>query len=485
MEPLFDLAFDLPPRGSRALLSALHSQLRVAILDGRLLPGVRLPATRALAKRLGVSRNTATAAYELLLGEGYLTTRHGSGTYVATTQAGPPRKAAVTAASLARKLTARWRDATPRPTPSVPTRFDFRSGYPEQRQFPFDVWRRLIGRAVRASARDTGAARDAQGDPELRRAIAHHVSATRAVSCRAEDVVVTAGSQQAFDLLARILVTPGRTVVALENPGYTAQRAAFVEAGAVHRGIPVDEEGLVVDRLPEGVDVIGVAPSHQFPLGVTMSPGRRAALLSFARAHQAVVIEDDYDGEFRLSGRPLDALQTLDREQRVFYVGTFSKSMFPSLRVGFVVTPPWARSALVAVKQVCNWHVPAMTQDALAAFISEGHLARHVRRMRRLYAERHAALTKGLQRHFGTRLVPLPSLAGLHVAALLNDRTTAESWVEAAGNAGIRLEALARYSEPPERPNGLIFGYGLISTAAIESAIRALSQVMTRYRKGA
>src|SRR5512134_133087 len=208
MEPLFDLAFALPPRGSRNLVSALHGQLRAAILDGRLLPGVRLPATRALAERIGVSRNTTMAVYELLLSEGYLTSRHGSGTYVATALLRSPRRPAPTGATLARKITARWRVAAPRPPPSKPIRFDFRPGYPDQREFPFDVWRRLVGRAARAAARNTGAFGDPQGDPELRRAIAHYVSSARAVACHAEDVVVTAGAQQAFDLLARILVTP-------------------------------------------------------------------------------------------------------------------------------------------------------------------------------------------------------------------------------------------------------------------------------------
>lgn len=479
MEPLFDLALNLPPRGSGDVLRALHQQLRAAIVDGRLLAGLRLPATRVLAERAGVSRNTAMAAYDLLLAEGYLEARHGSGTFVAATMA-KPSNSAPQATSLGRKLDTRWRDATPLLNPAVPIRFDFRPGYPDQRQFPFDIWRRLTVRALRAAQRSTADLGDAQGDAQLRQAISHHVSATRAVACHPDAVVVTAGAQQAFDLLARILVTPGRTVVALENPGYESLRAAFIGAGASLHGVAVDQAGLCVNQLPQRVDVIGVSPSHQFPLGVTMSAGRRAELLEFSRRVDAVVIEDDYDGEFRLSGRPLDALQTIDREQRVLYVGTFSKSLFPALRIGFIVAPAWARPALVAAKRLYNWHVPAVAQAALAAFIAEGHLARHVRKMRAVYAQRHDALLHALHRHFGERLLPVPSLAGLHLCAALPGPTRAERWVAAAADAGIRIEALARHAQPPHVPNGLIFGYGLIDTREIESAIAALERATRR-----
>jgi GntR family transcriptional regulator/MocR family aminotransferase len=471
-KPLFDLRLELPARGSGNVQQALHHQLRAAIVDGRLAPGARLPATRELAGLAGVSRSTALGAYDLLLAEGYVDGRHGSGTYVSARHGNPAGDAA--GASLAHKLAAPWRNSAPA-RPSPPPRFDFRIGYPDQRQFPFDAWRRLTARALRAASRASGAGSDPQGDPRLREAIARHVSHARAVACDADAVVVTAGAQQAFDLLARCLVTPGRTAIALENPGYPPLGVAFAQAGARLHDVPVDEHGLCVDRLPGRIDLISVSPSHQSPLGVTLSAARRAALLAHAHQADALVIEDDYDGEFRLGGRPLDALQTLDGGRRVFYVGTFSKSMFMALRVGFVVAPRWAVPALVATRLASNWHVPAVNQAVLADFIAEGHLARHVRRMRGVYAERQQALLEALRRHFGERLQPLPSLAGLHLCAALHGATRAERWVPPAAQAGVRLATLAASTRPPLSLNGLLFGYGLIEAAQIDAAMRTLA----------
>jgi GntR family transcriptional regulator / MocR family aminotransferase len=288
-------------------------------------------------------------------------------------------------------------------------------------------------------------------------------------------VIVTA---QAIDLIARILVVPGETTVAVEDPGYPPMRAAFAAAGACIANVPVDDEGLVVDRLPPNARAICVTPSHQFPLGVAMSLRRRAALLDFARARRAVVIEDDYDGEFRFGGKPLDALQTLDRAELVFYVGTFSKSLFPALRLGFLVAPPWARSALVAAKQLTDWHGPVLAQDTLAAFIAEGHLARHVRKMRAIYGERRAALLRSLARHCGDRLAPIPAVAGLHLAARLAGPLPAGTLVARAADAGIGVESLDRYAGRKAAVRGLAFGYGMIRSDEIDEAIRRLARAL-------
>jgi GntR family transcriptional regulator/MocR family aminotransferase len=477
MEPFFDLDLRLPPRGSGGVLASLHRQLRSAILDGRLKAGVRLPATRALAQIAGVSRNTAIAAYELLLAEGYIASRQGSGTFVAPRAGRLPRPMHVgptRAGSLVRKLQPAWRGAAPVLPGGTAVRFDFRPGYPDQDGFPLDIWRRLTLRSLRRAHRTSGSMIDPQGDPRLREGVAAHVSVTRAVACTAEDVVITAGAQQAFDLLARVLVAPGRTVVAFEDPCYVSLRAAFTSVGAVARNVPVDAEGIMVERCPRRVDIVAVAPSHQFPLGVTMSSDRRSALLDHARRAGAVIIEDDYDGEFRLSGRPVDALKTLDRDGRVFYVGTFSKSLFPSLRVGYIVAPPWARAALVAAKQISNWNVAPTTQSVVADFIAEGHLARHVRRMRRVYAERHRRLLDAIDTHLADRLQPVPSLAGLHLCAAVRHPRSAQRWAEAAAHQGIRIEPLSRHAFSAKSSNGLILGFGLLDTTAIESAIVAL-----------
>jgi GntR family transcriptional regulator/MocR family aminotransferase len=316
------------------------------------------------------------------------------------------------------------------------------------------------------------------GQPELREAIARHVSVMRAVACQADDVVATVGAQQAFDLLARILVTPGRTVVAVEEPGYPPARAAFAAAGATIASIPVDSEGLVVDRLPAGTRVVMVTPSHQFPLGTVMSARRRQALLQFAQAHRAVVIEDDYDGEFRYGGRPLDALQTLDRGENVFYVGTFSKSLFPALRLGFVVAPPWARPALIAARRITDLHGPVLAQETLTGFIAEGHLMRHVRRMRKVYGERRATLLQALVRHCGDRLIPIPGEAGLHLAARLAGPLRANAVVARAAEQGLKLQALQSFAATKATVNGLAFGFGVIQADQIDNAIRRLAATL-------
>ena len=476
MEPIFSLALQLPPRGSREVLRALHGQLKAAILDGRLQPGLRLPATRVLADSLQVSRNTALATYDLLLSEGYLVARPGAGTFVADVL--PRQQAPVDPSDgIAQRLNPRWRNL---PLPAPPERAyrdSFTTGLPEQRLLPYAVWQRLAGRALRSFSRAPLGYATPAGQPALREAIAGHVSFTRAVASRPDDVVVTAGAQQAFDLLARILVTPGETMVALENPGYPPLRTVLAGQGARIVDVPVDEQGLMVDRLPPGVGVICVTPSHQFPLGVAMSAHRRAALLDYARRHDAVVIEDDYDGEFRFGSRPLDALQTLDRDGRVFYVGTFSKSLFPALRIGYVVAPAWARPALLAAKQAADWHVTVLAQETLAAFITEGHLARHVRKMRKLYAERRTALLSALYRHGNGRLQPLPSEAGLHLAVRLESGIPAEQLVARAAEQGIRIEPLSRYGVEGGL-NGLVLGYGTIDAANIPPAIDTIATLV-------
>jgi len=479
MEPIFEIGIELPPRGSRQRQRALHRQLRAAILDGRLKPDVRLPATRELAAALGASRNTLVAAYEQLLSEGYLVARPGAGTYVANVLPHARRRPLPPGAREGEsRLAVLWRQppALPQPNPEPAAAFDFRLGLSDKTHFPYRAWRRLSARALRGIARTPVAYADPAGEPALREAIARHISLMRAVACQADDLVVTVGAQQGFDLLARILVTPGRTVVAVEDPGYPASRAAFAAAGAAVAPVPVDAEGLMTDRLPDNTQVIIVTPSHQFPLGTVMSMRRRKALLQFAQAHRAVVIEDDYDGEFRYGGRPLDALQTLDRDGSVFYVGTFSKSLFPALRLGFVVPPPWARRALVAAKQIADWHGPVLAQDTLTAFIAEGHLARHVRRMRKVYGERRSALLEAMARHCGDWLTPLPGEAGLHLAARLTSPVRAEAIVARAAERGVRVQDLQGYAVTKGAPKGLAFGLGMIPADRIEDGIRRLAK---------
>jgi GntR family transcriptional regulator / MocR family aminotransferase len=481
MGPIFELALTLPPPGSRDRLRALHTQLRAAILDGRLKPDLRLPATRGLAEALGVSRNTAVAAYDLLLSEGYLVARPGAGTYVADVLPQPPQAKAPRPESGADPRlspAARQYRAPFRFTPPAEGGFDFRTGYPDASLVPWEVWMRLSARALRTASKQTAAYAPPEGQPALRDAIAKHVSFARAVACNADDVVVCAGAQQAFELLARILVTPGETLLAMEEPNYAPMRLAFEAGGARVACVKVDGEGLIVDHLPKDARLIAVTPSHQYPLGVVMSPRRRAALLDFAQAQGAVVIEDDYDGEFRFGGRPHAALQTLDRSESVFYIGTFSKSLVPSLRLGFIVAPSWARQALIKAKQTADWCAPGMTQDVLAAFIAEGHLARHMRRMRKIYGERRQALLQALARRAGDLLTPIESDSGLHLAARLVPAIDSAAVAERADAQGHRIQALNRFGTDKPELNGFAFGFGLMDARGIERGVDVLTRLL-------
>lgn len=481
MDPtIFDLRLEIPPLGSRDRLGSLHRQLRAAIVAGRLKPGLRLPSSRELAAALGVSRNLAVAAYDLLLSEGYVATRPGGGTFVAAvclarSKSGPPADPAAVS-----RLAPFWRSADPAAPAALVAapRYDFAVGLPDQGEFSFETWRRLSARALRQLSKMPAGYAEPEGRPALREAIARHVSFARAVACTADDVVVTSGAQQAFDLLARVLVTPAKTMVAVENPGYPPLHRAFAAAGAKLAAVPVDDEGLVVERLPGGAKVVCVTPSHQFPLGMAMSMRRRTALLEFARAHGAVVIEDDYDGEFRYTGRPLDALQTLDRNASVFYVGTFSKSLFPALRLGYVIAPAWARAAVVAAKRQADWHAALPGQDTLAAFIAEGHLARHVRKMRGVYADRREALIQAIEATLARRVRLVPSEGGLHLSLKLPGRQTGAALAARAAEHGIRLSELGRFALSRPAPNGIALGFGMIPVQRIAPAIDKLDSLL-------
>ena len=481
MEPVFPFTITLPDPAGGTLTHALHRQLREAILDGRLAAGVAMPSTRRTASTLQLARNTVIAAYDLLIAEGYVQPRRGAPPVVASVLARHGRGPAPTLAERREHIgpigTRLPQMQPPRSGLALP---NFRLGIPDHRSFPHAEWRRLTARAQRQLARVPFAYGPTAGWPALREAIAGYVAFTRAVACAADDVLVTNGAQQAFDLLARLLVTPGRTRVAVEDPGYPPLRAAFMAAGAVLQGVPVDDEGLRVDALHPETGVVAVTPSHQSPTGVVLSMARRQALLAFARDRHAVIIEDDYDGEFRFGGRPLDALQTLDQNARVFYVGTFSKSLFPALRKGFVVVPPWARETLTTIKHYADSHCDVLTQSVLTAFIEEGHLARHVRRMRAIYGTRREALLDGLHRYMGHWLAPIPSEAGLHLAARVRDITQAQRIYAAAREHVPGAQAVREYAMSADVPPAVAFGYGVIEAESMAPMLRAFAEAMRR-----
>ncbi|MCO5990974.1 PLP-dependent aminotransferase family protein [Actinoallomurus spadix] len=467
-----DLHIDLA--GPGGLAARIYHQLLDAILDGRLRPGERLPPSRDLARRLQVSRNTVCVAYERLTAEGFLTARVGAGTYVGAARPARARRRSAPTGGAVRPRPP-WDSLTPAPHPtSAPAPYDFGVGMPDAGLFPLATWRRLLTAELRASALRVSGYGDPAGHPALRAAIARYVGVARSVRADTDDVLLTQGAQQALDLLARVLIAPGDHV-AVEEPGYPPARRLFTALGARVTGVPVDEEGLDVTALPGTARLVYVTPSHQFPLGTPMSAARRTALLAWADRHGAVIMEDDYDSEFRFSARPLQPLQSLDRSGRVVYVGTFSKTLSPLLRSGFLVAPATLRPALRAARQLTDWHGDPVAQAALARLIDSGELSRHVRKATRVYAARHERLTAALGEELADRLTPVPSTAGLHLCARLRPgvRAELEDVRARARRSGVAVETLDAYCA--DRPQaGLVLGYGMIPADRIGDGVRLL-----------
>ncbi|SEC97470.1 transcriptional regulator, GntR family [Amycolatopsis tolypomycina] len=461
-----DFHVSLAGRGD--LSARIYRQLRDAVLDGRLRAGERLPPTRELARRLAVSRNTVAVAYDRLTADGFLAGRVGAGTYVCAELPPKPRKAP---AQRGPQPKAVWR-SVPAPAAAAPEPvFDFRVGIPDAALFPLDTWRRLLARELRDTA---GFAHYAEpgGHPGLRAAIARHVGVSRSVRADADDVLVTQGAQQALDLLCRVLLEPGDRV-AVEEPGYRMARLLFASHGAEVVGVPVDGEGLDVAALPSRAKLVYVTPSHQFPLGTPMSLARRTALLAWAERAGAVVVEDDYDSEFRFSDRPLEPLQSLDRDGRVAYVGSFSKTLLPMLRLGFLIAPASLRDAVHHARRLSGWHGELPAQAALARFVDEGLFARHLRRATKVYADRHERITATLERVFAGRLSVVPSAAGLHLCALAADETDLEPIAARAAEAGAAIQTLSDLCGGFPR-QGVVLGYGSIPSASIDAGLAVL-----------
>ena len=468
-------------QGRKHLANQVYEQLRDSIESGRLAAGVQLPPSRLLAAQLGLSRKTISDTYSRLTYENYLVGKIGSGTFVNTLSRTTQRQQITSdLASLA--LVKKWANISlplRHPTLEGTLRCDFIGGATAKTQFPHDEWRRCTQYALRQMSQARGFYSQPEGLPSLRSAIAGHIAFSRGVRCVAEDVVVCNGVQQALDLIARVLLEPGCTV-AMEDPGYTPARLLFAAQGANVVGVPLDAEGIIVDQIPENAHAIYVTPSHQMPLGMPMSVARREALLEKARRIGAIIIEDDYDSEFRYEGRPTDSLQSMDQFGVVAYVGTFSKTLLPELRLGYAVLPKAILEAVIKAKQLTDWHTSTLPQWALAKFISEGLLNKHIRRCHSIYASRRERILARFAGDLAPWLEAIPSTAGFHMAVMFKGPINLPLLIELARKVEIGLYPLTGfYSDTPPR-DGLILGFGAIETLDIDPAMDRLRDLLVQ-----
>lgn len=467
---------DVPPRQRS---ETLFAQIRDGISSGRFVPGDRLPTSRDLADELGVARSTITTVYGRLIAEGYVEARQGAGTFIADHRPGP---GAATAGPVASSGVGVRRPSPPGVPPlAAPAGgwdVDLRTGRPDPALFPLVDWRRCVVTASQSPPPGYG---HPAGHPELRRALAAWVRRSRGVHATPDQVLVTAGAQGAFDLCARVLVDAGDRV-AVENPGYPPAWRAFEHHGARIDPVPVDSEGIVVAAIPDHSRAIYVTPSHQSPTGVILSASRRRELLDFAATHDAVIVEDDYDTEYRYVDRPLEPLHRIDTAGRVIYVGSFSKTLSPSLRLGFLVAPEPIVEALTATRAHVDTQPPHLNQAAFAHFLATGGFEKHLRRTHRIYRARRDHLTQALDtlRVRGVIVGYAPCTAGLHTLIRFHPDTNPTTIAESMRSRGVAIDTATDLSIGPAT-HGVILGYGLADTAQLERAIELLDAAVTTF----
>ena len=463
----------------------LYEQLRAAILDGRLKPGARLPATRDLAEAYRLSRTTIVTAFEQLKSEGYVDGRTGSGTYVSKVlpeqllQAGRVHQEArlrhrrIVLSAYARRL------QPFRSRPRHPVRA-FRPNQAALDLFPTTLWAQVAARRLRRASTRLLAGGETLGYRPLREAVADYLNTSRGVKCTADQVLIVSGAQEGLDRTARLLLNP-EDPAWMEEPGYPGAAAVLRAVGAKLCGVPVDAEGLDLER---GIQrwprpkLVYVTPAHQFPLGVTMSLRRRLALLEWARKAGVLIFEDDYDSEYRYSGRPVPALQGLDRAGVVIFGGSFSAVMFPAMRLGYLVVPSEMIDVFAAAQSVSTHHPPLLGQAVLCDFITEGHFARHIRRMRQVYAERLGVLLKGAREKL-TGLVEISNVeAGLQTIGWLRDGVSAEHVAAAAAKKNVEVIPLQRYAFGRVRGNGIVLGFAAVEPRELRRGVEELASVL-------
>jgi GntR family transcriptional regulator/MocR family aminotransferase len=459
----------------------IYLWFRQAILRRVMRSGERLPSSRELAEQLRVSRTVVVLAYEHLLAEGFVVGRAGSGTYVADVLAaagGNPRVSRVRV-----RLSRYGRAASAAALANFPhkqaahARYDFAYGRSDTEVFPFEMWRRMLLRNARkASVRalDYG---PTGGSAALREAICVHLRRSRAVLCDPSQVIVVSGSQQALDLVARVLIERGDRV-AVENPCYQGTREILRASGGRIVGLQVDRDGLNPDHLPDGVRMVFVTPSHQFPTGAILSLPRRLNLVDWAGRKDALVVEDDYDGEYRYEDQSLQSLQGLDTEGRVIYIGTFSRTVFSALRIGYLIVPKPLITVFTSAKWLCDRHTATLEQETLAEFIGSGLYERHLRRVRRRNAARRETLREAIGKYLGERVRVTGFGAGAHVALWPAARVAESEVIARAAALGVAVYGISPYFLSGPRRNGFMLGYSRMKESDIREGVRRLSQVL-------
>lgn len=463
----------------------LYGTLRAEILEGRLRPGARLPATRDLATRYGLSRGTIVNGFEQLKSEGYVEGSVGSGTYVARIL--PDELLQVTSAVGARPLARRkkrrrvsdyGRRVNPFPVFQIQATRAFRANQPALDLFPTALWAQVTARRLRRVTTNVLGGCDPMGYLPLREAVADYLITSRGVKCAPAQVAVVSGVQEALDLVARLFLNPGDRVC-MENPGYPGAALVFEAVGAKSSGVRVDDEGMELrDARLRGSRLVYVTPGHQFPLGITMSLPRRLELLEWARKSGALIFEDDYDSEYRYSGRPVPALQGLDRSGLVLFAGSFSKVMFPSLRLGYLVIPSDLLAYFEATKSITSRHAPVLEQAVLCDFITEGHFGRHLRRMREVYAERFSVLLESARQKLAGLLTISNVEAGLQTVGWLCGGIHGKSAAKAAAKRDVEVVPLSLYGRGRVAQEGLQLGFAAVDAREIRRGVHDLAAAL-------